>query len=253
MIKISDRLMVMAILVGNLKTVADIGTDHGFLPIYLNQLEERKKIILTDISEKSLNKSKENVYFHLKNRDAVFDFRVGDGLDVLEENEVEAVCIGGMGGFLIATILAENFEIAHSLKRIILQPRNGQGKLRWWLENSGFKITANKVVMEGKVPCEIILAEQDVNCKIDKPANLENYNRLTEKEKLKYYFRKEMMYHNGTSGFHLAISNLYKDVLIYKNLKKAKERNLEKEQIQLYKIDYYKKLIKEFIDSIKVE
>ncbi len=253
MIKISDRLMEMAMLVGYLETVADIGTDHGFLPIYLNQIKERKKIILADISEKSLDKARNNIYFYMENRNDIFDFRVGDGLKIIDENEVDAVVIGGMGGILIANILSENFKIASKVKRFVFQPRNACAKLRWWLENSGFKITSEKVVMEKKVPCEIILAEKDYSSNVEVPANLDNYESLEEKDKLKYNLKEEMLYENGKAGYNLAILKLYKEVLIYKNLKKAKEVNIKKQELQEYKIIYYKNMIKTFLENKKIK
>ena len=61
MVKLSDRLQLMADLVDDGQTVADIGTDHGFLPIYLWESGKSKKVILADISKGSLQKAMDNV------------------------------------------------------------------------------------------------------------------------------------------------------------------------------------------------
>ena len=67
-------------------------------------------------------------------------FRHGDGIKILEDGEVDAVTIAGMGGVLMTEILGANLKKTKSFKKFVLQPRNGQGKLRWWLLNNGFSI-----------------------------------------------------------------------------------------------------------------
>ena len=57
MIKLSERLRVIADRLGNIKTMADIGTDHGFLPVYMMMTGRCEKAILTDISRQSLSKA----------------------------------------------------------------------------------------------------------------------------------------------------------------------------------------------------
>ena len=157
MIKLSDRLQCIADNIKRGETMADIGTDHGFLPLYLYEEGISPKVIMADISEPSLSKAKaaaeerglaKNVYC-----------RAGDGLKVLESGEVDAVVIAGMGGLLMCEILGENPKKAHSFKKFILQPRSHSGQLRRWLLNNGYDITGEELVREGKFICEIIKAE----------------------------------------------------------------------------------------------
>ena len=99
MIKLSDRLNVIAEEIEMGETVADIGTDHGFLPIFLWENRISPKVIMTDISEGSLNKAIENCRrFHPETE---FDFRLGSGIDVLSEGETDDLIIAGMGGMLM--------------------------------------------------------------------------------------------------------------------------------------------------------
>ncbi len=73
-----------------------------------------------------------------------YDLRLGNGIDVLQDGEVDVVVIAGMGGLLIADILEWNLAKSRSIKRYILQPRNHVGRLRHWLADNGFLITKRK-------------------------------------------------------------------------------------------------------------
>ena len=81
-------------------TMADIGTDHGFVPYLFLKENLAQKAIAIDISEPSLNKAKEL----LKNLQKDYDCRLGDGLKALKKEECQAIIIAGMGGALISWI-----------------------------------------------------------------------------------------------------------------------------------------------------
>ena len=157
MIKLTDRLQLMADQINNNETMADIGTDHGFLPLYLWESGKSPKVIMTDISEPSLAKAKAAAGAYQFGSE--LDFRVGDGLKVLEKSEVDAVVIAGMGGLLIKDLLASDMDKTLSFGKYVFQPRNHCGTLRYWLVCNGFEITANRLVREGKFICEVITAK----------------------------------------------------------------------------------------------
>lgn len=138
--------------------MADVGTDHGFLPIYLVEKGISPKAILADVSAFSLEKGKKNAYMTVEDMQTLeqLDFRVGDGLKVLDSGEVDAVVIAGMGGKLIRDIMAADFEHTCSFSKFILQPRIGQGHLRKWLLEKGFFIVNEDLVIEGDYIPEII-------------------------------------------------------------------------------------------------
>ena len=154
MIKLSDRLSIIANEIERGETVADIGTDHGFLPIYLWENNICPKVIMADISKGSLEKARTNCLE--AHPDMVFDLRLGDGIKVLENGEVDAVSIAGMGGILMTEILGADLEKTKSFKKFILQPRNNVGYLRYWLLANGFEIKNEQLVREGKYICEIL-------------------------------------------------------------------------------------------------
>ncbi len=158
MIKLSDRLQKIANSVNNGETMADIGTDHGFLPIYLVTSGISPRVIMSDISEQSLMKSKQNSEKYIDEAEDKVDFRVGDGLCVLEPAEVDVVVVAGMGGKLIVDILAADMNLTCSFKKFIFQPRIGQGHLRKWLLENGFVIIRDDLVREGRYIPEIITA-----------------------------------------------------------------------------------------------
>ena len=167
MIKLTDRLQVLADQIKQDETMADIGTDHGFLPIYLWENEISPKVIMADISPGSLDKARVNCYENYP--DVKFDLRLGNGIQILENGEVDAVVIAGMGGKLMTEILGENLEKSKSFSKLILQPRNGQAKLRSWLLENGFSIVKESLVRENKYICEVItvvpyVSENAVSC-----------------------------------------------------------------------------------------
>lgn len=157
MVKLTPRLQTIANEIKQGETMADIGTDHGFLPIYLWEAGICPHVIMADISRGSLDKARDNCKMLHPGQE--FDLRLGSGIEVLENGEVDAVAIAGMGGILMTEILGADFEKAHSFKRLILQPRNHVGKLRYWLLNNGFKIVNEQLVREGKFICEILTVE----------------------------------------------------------------------------------------------
>lgn len=154
--KLTDRLQVIADEVQKGETMADIGTDHGFLPLYLWENGISPHVIMCDISEPSLAKAKAAAGAYQFGHE--LSFRAGDGLTVLDTGEVDVVVIAGMGGYLIRDILAEDPGKTASFSKYVLQPRNHAGTLRHWLASNGFRIARNQLVREGKFICEIITA-----------------------------------------------------------------------------------------------
>lgn len=156
MIKLSRRLQAIADMIDQGESIADIGTDHGFLPIMLRETGKSPHVILSDIKEGPLQKARENIKKYSIEKE--FDLRIGSGLSTLKQGEVDVIVIAGMGGLLISEILDADLKKSKSCKKLILQPRNGQEKLRAWLFEHGFMIENEVLIKEGKYICEIILA-----------------------------------------------------------------------------------------------
>ena len=182
---LNERLETIANQITKGQTMADVGTDHGLLPLFLWEKDICPKVVMTDVSKPSLNKAMEAFKTHFQVNHAensffdsgvsgsgVFDisnknihFRCGDGLDVIDFGEVDVVVIAGMGGVLMTQILGADLTKTLSFDKYILQPRNGSGKLRFWLEKIGFEIESECLAEEGKFICEILVVKppQDFN------------------------------------------------------------------------------------------
>ena len=166
--KLSDRLQLIADNIDNGETMADIGTDHGFLPMYLLEKRISPFVIMADVSAGSLDKARDNFSFEKERlaaapEGAVYadehkcSFRLGSGLSVLKPAEVDAVVFAGMGGRLMIELLQEDFAKTCSYTKFILQPRNGQGQLRHWLKEAGLSVEKELLVMETPHICNILV------------------------------------------------------------------------------------------------
>ena len=157
--RLSKRIYALADSVNQGDSVADIGTDHGYVPMLLMRDGKSPRVIMSDISEGSLTKARET--FELaKLRDKVdaSDFRIGDGLETVRKGEVDEIIIGGLGGHTIAGILDADTDKSRSFKRLVLQPRKHSGSLRYYLYTHGWDIESERLASEGKFACEIITA-----------------------------------------------------------------------------------------------
>lgn len=151
---ISLRLNEICNLVDKNSIVADIGTDHGIIPMMLSKNCISKKIIATDISKNSLEKLEKKLI--LNDNITNIETRVSDGLDCLDEFEVDTIIISGMGGILIKEILERNLNIAKSANCLILSPNNSLDVLRKFLYENNFFIEKEKDVFENQKYYQIL-------------------------------------------------------------------------------------------------
>jgi tRNA (adenine22-N1)-methyltransferase len=157
MLQLSERLQRIVDSISDGESVVDVGTDHGKVPIALFQRNVMNRTILTDVKEGPLQKARENILRHAPSM--TLDLRQGNGLTPLQPGEADVAVIAGMGGRLIETILSDQPVLVKSLKKLILQPRNGQDKLRMFLEQQGYPVRDEFLVREGNFLCEIIVAD----------------------------------------------------------------------------------------------
>ncbi len=142
---LTQRLLKIAQMV-NYKTVADIGTDHAKLPVYLVEKGICDNVIASDVASGPVQACRNTVYQHGLSED--IQIRQGDGLDTLTPSEVETIVIAGMGGDLISTILKKNATVAKNAKEIILQPMTHIFQLRQFLKNNNYRIIDEVLVKE---------------------------------------------------------------------------------------------------------
>ena len=144
--KRSKRLMKLIECVPAGKVVADVGTDHGFVPIFLVQEGITLRAIASDVREGPLLLSREHV--EAAGLSDKIDLRLGSGLSVLSPGEAEVILIAGMGGRLIADLLEEGLEVALSVKALILSPHRDAVLVRMFLMAHGFEIVREDLVEE---------------------------------------------------------------------------------------------------------
>lgn len=157
--KLTDRLLKIASLVDNGKKIADIGTDHGYIPVYLLNQNKIQYAILGDVNKGPLENARKEVTRN-KLQDKV-DLRLGSGIEVLKENEVDEIIIAGMGGMLINNLLKANEKVAHATEKLILQPMQAPEELRMFLYQNGYKILDEHLVREEHRLYEIIVCKYE--------------------------------------------------------------------------------------------
>ncbi|WP_300276093.1 tRNA (adenine(22)-N(1))-methyltransferase [Peptacetobacter sp.] len=155
--KLTDRLYKIASFVTDGKRIADIGTDHGYIPVYLLKNNKIPFAILADINKGPLENARKEVRHNsLENKT---DLRCGSGIEVLEKGEVDEIIIAGMGGILIADILEAKKEVAQNAEKLILQPMQAQEELRKYLLNNGYEIMEETLENEDFRIYEIMTAK----------------------------------------------------------------------------------------------
>lgn len=136
--------------------VADIGTDHGYLAIELVKSGRASFAVASDKNPMPLDAAKKNISVAGLNN--FIEVRLGDGLKVLREGEVDTICVAGMGGALIAEILNDSPQILKSVQKLIIQPMNATEKILSWLKNNSWYIADIDLAEVGGIIYEIISA-----------------------------------------------------------------------------------------------
>lgn len=156
-IKLSPRLSAVAGMVPPGAVVADIGTDHGYLPVYLVIQGISPHAIATDVKKNPLAAA-ENIVSLLAIEKKV-DLRLGDGLSVIMPGEANVIAIAGMGASTMMKILEQSPQVLARTGRLVLQPMRDTAKIRNWLVKHDWKIIDEELVYEDSAFYEIIAAE----------------------------------------------------------------------------------------------
>jgi len=144
---ISSRIEKIASRIAFLR-IADIGTDHGYLPIFALQNKLATSAVASDVNEQPLLRARENA-------EAAgltdIEFRPGYGLDVLQPGEVDTIVIAGMGGKLMADILQRGRDVALGASQLLLSPHLDVPFVRREVHEMGCNIYGEELVYdEGK-------------------------------------------------------------------------------------------------------
>lgn len=143
---LSNRLMAVADMVKQGSVIADIGTDHGYIPVYLYKAGIITGAVAADINEGPLNSCRK--FVEQQGLSGVISVRLSDGLKQLHPDEYDTIIIAGMGGELIADILSRDDSIRD--KHIILNPMTHPEAARKFLFDNGFEIDRDIIVPDGR-------------------------------------------------------------------------------------------------------
>jgi len=143
---VSKRLnrLAMMVTVGNRLT--DVGTDHGYVPIYLYEQKRIPSAIAMDVNKGPLLRADSHITeygFH-----DYIETRLSDGLAALKPGEADTVLIAGMGGPLTVRILTEGQKVLDTVRELILQPQSEVPEVRKWLAENGYQIICEDMVLE---------------------------------------------------------------------------------------------------------
>lgn len=144
---LTPRLQAIADRVPQNARLADIGTDHGHLPLWLLTQGRLQQAIASDLRPGPLKHAQDNARFHgLTDR---VSFRLASGLEGIQPEECDTISIAGMGGESIADILAAAPWTADGQHMLLLQPMTMLPQLRQWLWAHGYQIQEETVCQEG--------------------------------------------------------------------------------------------------------
>ncbi|MHC9532711.1 tRNA (adenine(22)-N(1))-methyltransferase [Dellaglioa sp. L3N] len=190
---LSDRLVRVAKFVPKNARLADIGSDHAYLPAYL----AINKIISYAVAGEVAKGPYENAVTEINKErlDHMIMPRLANGLKAIKPSDnIDTITIAGMGGPLIKTIFTADLEKLMGVRRLIIQPNVGQALIREWLMNNSYQIIDEDIVEDDHHVYEIIVAEK-VSDKITYSALDLKYGpklRMDQSDVFKMKWQKQM-------------------------------------------------------------
>lgn len=162
MVKLSRRLHTVSQFIPVGSILADIGSDHAYLPIYAVKNKIASHAIAGEVAEGPYQSAKASV--KEANLEHLIHVRKGDGLSVIHEDDhVSCITIAGMGGALITSILDAGKEKLINVKRLILQPNIAAHIVRKWLIEHNWKLIHEQILEEDGHIYEILVAEKGIS------------------------------------------------------------------------------------------
>ncbi|MBY0756091.1 class I SAM-dependent methyltransferase [Clostridium sardiniense] len=144
--ELSKRLSLIVDHIEECDTLVDVGTDHGYIPIYAVKNGICKNAIASDINKDPLDKAKLNSIF--EGVDENIDTRLGGGLETIKLGEAQVAIIAGMGGNLIRDILEADKDKVKELEFMVLQPAQNPEVLREYLYTNGYEVIAEDLCID---------------------------------------------------------------------------------------------------------
>lgn len=169
--KLSVRLETVAKYVPKDSRLADIGSDHAYLPSYLAKNGQISFGIAGEVAQGPFQSAEKNVM--AEGLTELISVRMGDGLEVIQPGDADCISIAGMGGSLIASILENGKEKLAAVKRLVLQPNINAIAIRDWLIDNHWELIAEEIIEEDNKIYEILVAEKGEPLKPYRDVHLE--------------------------------------------------------------------------------
>lgn len=144
--KLSKRLELVAAFVPKGCRLADVGTDHGYVPIYLVRQGQVSHAIAMDVRSGPLRRA--GAHIERYRLAEYIEIRRSDGLKELQAGEADTVVIAGMGGELMIRILEEGKHVWDSISTWVFAPQSELYKVRLYLQQRGFAIAVEEMLEE---------------------------------------------------------------------------------------------------------
>ena len=198
--QLSLRLSAVAGLVTRGNRLADVGCDHGYLPVYLYQKGIIPHGIAMDVRTGPLSRAQEHIAQY--GLEQYIETRLSDGLEKLEAGEADTLVIAGMGGPLMERILTDGAEVRESFREMILQPQSDIPHFRRFVRKIGWQITEEEMVLEdGKFyPMMKVIHGEKMHISEDTPYTLDEWfgGMLLERKHpvLREYLERELRIRN---------------------------------------------------------
>jgi len=210
LLKLPDRLNTIAGYIEIGASVIDVGTDHGYLPVYLAQNGFAKHIMASDISARSLETARRTA-----SKYGVLDkieFIEAPGLDGIYEEDVDTIVIAGLGGETIVSILSAAPWIKRCKTELILQPQSKVEELCEFLRTAGYGIKDADVVLDKAKYYTVISASASAAGKTKKTSDLspeiELYSIMARKRSSLFSnFLDALIIKNQSTVMSLRLSN----------------------------------------------
>ena len=144
--QLSKRLSAVADLITEGSKVADIGTDHGYVPVYLMMTGRALSCIAMDVRKGPLMHAQEHIT--ASGLESVIQTRISDGLANLQDGDADTIICAGMGGKLMQKLLRDTDPVKKGIKEMILQPQSELREFRQFLRQSGYCFLAEEMILE---------------------------------------------------------------------------------------------------------
>jgi len=228
-INVSKRLETVAHMVTDGVRLADVGTDHGFVPILLIQENKIKSALAMDLRKGPLERA--DLHIRELGLGDRIKTRLSDGMKALKKDEADAVVVAGMGGGLIIRILSDVDPVELGIKEMVLGPQSDIDKVREYLDEKGYVIDKEDMVFEEGKYYQIlhVLTEPGVENKFEEADMV--CEEVMDK-RLEYLYGRHLLSEKNETMMQFL--NYEKEGLnkIYAGLKKSVENDGPSEKIE---------------------